>query len=235
MWWLVMPASVDPDTEDEMDRLFARLQALASPVRLRLLQALVRPTRAPDLKVAAARERTGFEAQRLLGRSTVISHLDVLEQAGLVRRVGEEYVVDQQGMVAFLQDLSDLAKLRALIGVDVESTRPTKPFAGAAMPPAPRLVIASGPEAGRAFALSGAGPWEVGRAPACHAPLTHDPHVSRLHVLVRREADGFVVAVADVAKNAAWVDFERLEPGASVRARSGSIVTVGATTLVLQA
>lgn len=230
----VMPTIVDPDPDEDADRLLIRLQALASPVRLRLLGALVSPTRAPDLRIPASRERTGFESQRFLGRSTVISHLEALLEAGFVRRVGEEHVVDQQGMVAFLQDLSDLAKLRALIEVDVESTRPSRPLAVAAMPPMPRLVIASGSEAGRAFSLAGEGPWEVGRAPSGDVPLTHDPHVSRLHVVVERDEEGFVANVANVAKNAAWVDFVRLEPGSSARVRSGSIVTVGATTLVLQ-
>lgn len=231
---LVMLARVQPDQDDHSDKLLVHLRALASPVRLRLLKSLVSPTRAPDVRVPAGRARAGFEPQRFLGRSTVIEHLEVLVQAGLVRRVGEEYVVDQQGMVALLQDLGALAKLRALIEVDVESTRPAKPPLDAELPPTPRLTIVSGPEAGRAFGLVGDGPWELGRAPGCDIPLPHDPHVSRLHVLVARAADGFTVRVADVAKNAAWVDFARMEPGALAAVRPGAVVTVGATTLVLQ-
>lgn len=226
---------VDPDREDALaERLLARLQALASPVRLRLLNALVVPTRAPDLKVPAARERTGFERQRFLGRSTIIEHLEVLEKAGLVRRVGEQYVVDQQGMVVFLQDVSDLAKLRALIEVDVESTRPSRAISADALPPAPRVVIVGGPQAGRAFALAGRGPWEIGRAPTCDIALSHDPHVSRLHVSITQASTGHEARVVEAAKNAAWVDFARLEPGSSCPIRSGSILSVGATTLVLQ-
>lgn len=226
---------MDPDPEDVAEEdLLPVLQALASPVRLRLLKALVVPARAPEIRVSAGRDRAGFESQRFLGRSTVIEHLDVLESAGLVRRIGEQYAVDQQGMVTFLQDLSDLAKLRALIEVDVESTRPSRPPSAGTLAPTPRLVIVSGPEAGHAFGLGGDGPWELGRAPTCAIALGHDPHVSRLHVLITRGPNGYTAQVPDVAKNPAWVDFARVEPGASSSVRAGSIVSIGVTTLVFQ-
>lgn len=227
----VEPEEADPATA----RVLARLRALGSPVRLRILKALESPTRAADLRVPAGRERSGFESERHLGRTTVLEHLDVLREAGLVRRVGDAYVVDQQGMVAFLQDLSDLGRLRAVIEVDVESTRvATAPRAPLQPPEAPRLVLVGGPEAGHAFAVHGAGPWRIGRSSSCEVPLAHDPHVSRIHASLVRTDAGLVVRVEPGAKNGALIDFAMVDPGNEARVRNGSILVVGATTLVLQ-
>lgn len=216
------------------ERLLLRLRALASPVRLQILRALVVPSRSQDLRVRATGERAGFDAQRFLGRSTVIEHLDILEAAHLVRRVGEAYVVDQQEMVAFLQDLGDLARLRAIVEVDVETTRPTVGPPSRPLVPPPRLLIVNGPKAGQAFALTGAGPWRVGRDASCEVALAHDPHVSRLHVTLSREEGGLLVESSMTAKNAALVDFAPLEPGQRVPVRPGSILGVGATSLSVQ-
>ncbi|HWH08054.1 MAG TPA: FHA domain-containing protein [Candidatus Thermoplasmatota archaeon] len=219
----------------EAARLLARLRALASPVRLQLLQSLVSPARPHDLRVRAAGGRAGMEAERFLGRSTVIEHLDLLTEAGLVRRVDDAYAVDQQGMVAFLQDLGALARLRAVVEVDVESTLAAPSPSNQPVAAPPRLVVANGPEAGRAFALHGPGPWRVGRLSACEVPLVHDPHVSRLQATLHREGGAFVVEVAPSAKNVARVDFADAAPGARVPLRSGSVLGLGATALVLQA
>ncbi|HET6404820.1 MAG TPA: FHA domain-containing protein [Candidatus Thermoplasmatota archaeon] len=223
-----------PREETESERLLVRLRALASPVRLQILRALVVPTRAGDLRVRAARERAGLDAGRTVGRPTVIEHLDVLEGAGLVRRVGDAYAVDQQGVVALLQDLGELARLRALIEVDVEATRIAPPPAIQPLPVWPRALIANGPSAGRAIALDGAGPWRLGRGAECEVSLGHDPHVSREHATLEREGTGFVVRVSPQAKNPLFVDFVPVEPGARAAARGGSLLLVGATLVVLQ-
>jgi len=227
---------VAPGRDDEVaERILARLQALASPVRLALLKALVVPTRAPDLRVPAARERSGFETVRFLSRSTIIEHLEVLEENGLVRRIGDLYAVDQQGMVALLQDVGDLAQLRALIEVDVEVTRESAPPRVQPAATFPRALLASGPEAGRAVALDGAGPWRVGRSAECEIALPHDPHVSRVHATIAREGDAFLVHVVAAAKNPVFLDFAAIAPGATARAGQGALLLAGATLVVLQA
>lgn len=216
------------------DRLLLRLRALASPVRLQILRALVVPSRSQDLRIRAAGERAGLGAQRFLGRSTIIEHLDILEAAHLVRRMGEAYVVDQQEMVAFLQDIGDLARLRAIVEVDVETTR------AAAVPPAqplvtpPRLLVVNGPKAGQAFALTGGGPWRVGRDASCEVALAHDPHVSRLQLTLHRLETGLFAESSGSAKNAALLDFAPLPPGERVPVRPGAILFVGATALAVQ-
>lgn len=226
----VDPEEADPSTA----RMLARLRALGSPVRLRILKALESPTRAADLRIPAGRERSGFGSERHLGRTTVLEHLDVLREAGLVRRVGDAYVVDQQGLVAFLQDIGDLGRLRAVVEVDVESTRAAAAPRQETPPALPRLVLVGGPESGRAFAVHGEGPWRIGRAPPCEVPLRHDPHVSRVHASLTRSGEAFSLRVEEAAKNGAVVDFATVPAGSSAPLRTGSILVVGATTLVLQ-
>jgi len=226
-----MPAAEDGHTA----RLMLRLRALASPVRLQLLKALVTPSRAADLRIRAAGERAGLDAERFLGRTTLIEHLDVLAEAGLVRKIGETYATDQQAVVALLQDLGDLARLRALVEVDVEVTRPAPAPLLQALPRLPRVLVANGPAGGRAFGLEGKGPWRVGRGAECEVPLVHDPHVSRVHVSIERDGGGFLARVAPSAKNPVLVDFTQVVPGGSVRMPAGALLSVGATLLVLQA
>lgn len=226
-----MPTAED----DETARLLLRLRALGSPVRLQLLRALVTPSRATDLRVRAPSERAGLIAERFLGRSTLIEHLDMLVEAGLVRRVGEAFVTDQQAMVALLQDVSELARLRALIEVDVEVTRAAPIPQLQPLPPLPRVLIANGPAAGRAFGFEGPGPWRLGRGSECEVALPHDPHVSRVHVVIEKGAEGFIARVSAVAKNPVFVDFAQLVPGDSAPMRPGTLLSLGATLLVLQA
>lgn len=221
--------------DEKGDRLLVRLRALASPVRLQILKELVKPSRAADLHVRAPSERAGTAADRFLGRSTLIEHLDVLQEAGLVRKVGDLHVLDQQAMVALLEDLGGLARLRPLVEVDVEVTRASgEPTAQPLIGP-PRALVANGPDAGQAFSLAGAGPWRVGRAPECEVALVHDPHVSRVHATIERAGDGFAIHVATSAKNPVFVDFAAVAAGARVAARSGALMLVGATLLSLQA
>ena len=224
-----------PDEDVATESLLARLRALASPVRLAILRALVTPTRASDLRVRAGGERAGLTAARFLGRTTLLEHLDVLVDAGLVRRIGETYALDQQAVVALLQDLGELARLRALVEVDVEVTRAAAAPALQPLPRLPRALVANGPEAGRAYALEGNGPWRIGREPTCDVALAHDPHVSRVHVTVERDGSHFIGHVAPTAKNPVFVDFAQLAPGASAPMRAGTLLLVGATALVLQA
>ena len=219
----------------EGERLLSALRALASPVRLQILRALVVPMRAADIRVRAASERAGLGADRTVSRTTVIEHLDVLEEAGLVRRVGDSYAVDQQGVVAVLQEIGELARLRALVEVDVEATRVTPSPGAQPLPVWPRILVASGPGAGRAVALKGEGPWRIGRGSECEVALQHDPHVSRVHAELSRIGGQFAIQVSGTSKNPVFVDFALLAPGARAELRDGSALSVGATMLVLQA
>lgn len=222
------------NAEGEGDRLLGALRALASPVRMQILRALVVPMRAADIRVRAAGDRAGLGADRTVGRTTVIEHLDVLVSAGLVRRVGDVYAVDQQGVVAVLQEIGELARLRALVEIDVEATRASPSPATQPLPIWPRVLVVNGPEAGRAVALQGAGPWRVGRGSECEVALTHDPHVSRVHAELQSASGRFSLRVNETSKNPVFTDFALVAPGRSAELRAGSTLLVGATILVLQ-
>lgn len=221
--------------EAHEERLLLRLRALASPVRLQILRALVTPSRATNLRVRAAGERAGLGAERFLGRTTLLEHLDIMTDAGLVRRIGDDYATDQQAVVALLQDLGELARLRALVEVDVEETRPSSAPAVQPLPVFPRVLVLNGPEAGRAVALRGHGPWRLGRGSECEVALAHDPHVSRVHAELARRGEAYTLRVSESAKNPIFVDFARLAPGAAQDVRAGSVLSVGATLVALQA
>lgn len=224
-----------PVAEDALtQRLLLRLRALGSPARLQILRALVVPARPADIRVHAAGERAGLGASRFLGRTTVIEHLDVLEEAGLARRIGDAYALDQQGMVALVQEIGELARLRAIVEVDVDTTRVAAPPAHAPLPLLPRLLVANGPLAGRAYALAASGPWRIGRGAECEVSLAHDPHVSRVQATLSHKDGAFVLEVAAGAKNPVHVDFSAVEPGARAPVRPGSLLSVGATVLALQ-
>lgn len=220
--------------DETNDRLLVRLRALASPVRLAILRALVTPSRPTALRIRAAGERAGLDAERFLGRTTLLEHLDVLSDAGLVRRIGDDYATDQQAVVALLQDLGELARLRALVEVDVEQTRASTGPAVQPLPLWPRVLLLNGPEAGRAVMLRGQGPWRLGRGSECEVALAHDPHVSRVHAHLSRLDETYSIRVGERAKNAVFVDFARLAPGASQELRAGSVLSIGATLVALQ-
>lgn len=222
------------DASDADDRLTAILKALSSPVRLRILEALREPTRAVDVRLRAGEERQGFSADRILSRPAIVQHLQVLEEVGLVKRVGEGYVVDQATMFDVVQELGGLARIRAVRGIDVDTTREARPAPPATLPPPPRLVVVGGPDEGHAFRLDGRGPWTLGRGDACDVRLVLDPGVSRLQATLHKLPTSVQIEAA-ATKNPVTVDYAPLQPGFRRTLAPGSVVGVGGTRVVYQA
>lgn len=220
----------------EIARLADALKVVASPTRLRLLQALRVPKKAAELRIPAEEDRGGLHPERLLSRTTLIEHLDVLEQAGLVDRLPEDagFVISQQDVFALVDSLGRLASIRPVVQVDVEVTRPSAQRTPGALPAPPRLVLVGGPAEGQGFALQGKGPWLVGRGAGAEVRLDYDPHVSRLQLRVQRATQGFVVEALRESTNPARLDFESLRPGHPVALRPGAVLAVGASRLVFQ-
>jgi DNA-binding transcriptional ArsR family regulator len=229
-----------PVREEEPDaaRLSGALKVLASPTRIRLLWALRVPKKAAELRIPAEGERGGLHAERLLSRTTLIEHLDVLTDAGLVERLDSEggFVVNQQALFSVVEDFGRLTRIQPVVKVDVDVTRPTQSRAAESLPGGPRLVLVGGPREGQAFPLRGAGPWTVGRAPDAEVRLDYDPHVSRAQVVVRRDATGACsVEASKDATNPARVNFTELRPGLPHPLHPGTIISAGASRLVFQA
>ena len=221
----------------DAERLSELLKTLASPVRLRILEALREPTRPVHIRLRAGEERGGLSADRVLSRPAIVQHLQILEAAELVRRVGDEgYVIDQATIFSIVQELGGLARIRAVTSLDVGVTREAPPPRAAAPPEGPRLLVVGGPEEGRAFPLSGDGPWTVGRASECSVRIDYDAHVSRLHATIARRRDGALqVTPAPSAKNPLAVDFAPpRDPVTPSTLAPGAVLVVGSSRLVYQ-
>ena len=219
-----MPAPVSPDPVD-IPRLNQYLTALASPIRLRLLWALRDPTRASDVRIRAEAERGELRAERPLARSTILHHLLLLEEVGLLERLEEErFVVNQQILFSILEDLARLSRLAPAVAVDVGNTLPTKtPATASALATGPKLVLVGGPREGEVFVLEGAGPWTIGRGREADLCIDYDPHVSRLHLRVQRDGKaGFCVLALPESMNPSSLDFRYVEAGGSVPLRAGA-------------
>lgn len=226
-------------TEDgpELARLADVLKVIASPTRLRVLAALRVPKRAAELRIAAEEDRGGLHAERLLSRTTLVEHLGVLHEAGLVERLPGDagFVVNQQNVFAMVETLGRLARLKPVVEVDVDVTRPQAKGPAPALPEGPRLVLAHGPREGEAFPLAGEGPWMVGRGTEADVRLEYDPHVSRQHLRLRRGREGFTVEALRESTNPSRLNFQELQPARPAALPPGAVLAVGASRLVFQA
>lgn len=90
------------------------------------------------------------------------------------------------------------------------------------------VLIAEGPlaDSGWRRALVGAGPWTVGRDPACDFPVGWDREVSRHHARLSQTTDGLVVDKLPEARNPVYFQGEPVE---SCRVTAGSQFVIGAT------
>jgi predicted component of type VI protein secretion system len=67
----------------------------------------------------------------------------------------------------------------------------------------------------------------IGRGPGCDVALPWDREVSRLHAVLERLGDDWVLADERLSRNGTWVNGERLD--ARRRLRDGDVIAVGAT------
>lgn len=220
----------------DIRRLTMYFEALASPVRLQLLLALREPKAAAEIRLEAGAHHADLRADRPLNRTTIIHHIEILEEVGLVERIEPDgkYVVSQQVLFSILDELGQLSRIRSTVELDVGVTRPAsapKPSEGVR---GPRLLVVGGPREGAAFALSGNGPWIVGRDRDVEVSLDHDPHVSRRHVIVHRAGMSHSIEPVTDATNPTLLDLKPIAIGARTPLPSGAVLAIGASRLVFQ-
>jgi len=104
------------------------------------------------------------------------------------------------------------------------------PGAAAASGAGPRLVVLSGAEAGRAYALSKES-LSLGRDAGNDVVISWDPAVSRRHAVVSAHDGGFVIADQG-SSNGTFVNGMRIDKSVL---RPGDVVTVGQTQLRFEA
>lgn len=224
-----------PDVAEasDLDGLAGYLKVLGNPKRLKLLQFLVKPHYLEEIA-----------SELKMARQTAQEHVQQLLDIGVVQRVRgrrdsgpvTEYVVVPQRLFRIHEEFAKLGVLEPELE-DQPMRPPTSPMVtGAAAPKEqdlPRLTIVHGMRIGQTMALTGQGPWLVGREPTAAVVLDYDPFVSARHAEVRRSGAGF--EVADLySSNGTWVDWKRLARGSAQRVDNGAVVRVGKTILLFR-
>ncbi len=218
--------------------LAASLAALGSPVRLRIIRVLRRPSALNEIEIRSP-EPDGHE--RPLARQGVRRHLDVLIDAGLVsvrdvhRDYGDtvEFVTNHQRMFLLSEELRALARVRP--AVEPEGPTVAEGAGWSAGGSGPRLVLVKGAEDGAAFDLAPQGAeatWVVGRRRDADVSLEYDPSVSAEHAYVRWARGAHWIEDRPSNRNGTFHNFRRLPPGGSARLAHGDLIGVGRSLLL---
>ncbi len=222
----------------DFDLLASHLRALAHPARLEILWQLRVPRSPGGIVVRPRRKDAGFSPDRAMARQTIEKHLATLEDAGVVGRTGSpgasptEWVTRQQHVFALIEEMRKLSTIRPAERVDVDTTLQGVEAARPDWPVGPKLVLTSGPWEGRAFALTGDGPWTIGRSRTCDVALSYDPFVSATQAQIERSNGGFTLIAEANTRAAPRVNFQ---PLTAPRVLSpGHVVAVGRSVLVFQ-
>jgi len=225
-------------------RLAAMLKALASPVRLQLLQALRAPRLLSEIRLRPAR-KDGRAEGRSINRVSVRGHLESLLRIGAVRaipvprdgRLMTHYVLDYGQLFALTQELQQLARLQPEAGV-LDGTMLGAPAEPRLSRDQPRLVLANGIREGQAFPLRAEGrrgQWLVGRSPEAGVLLEYDPYVSMENSRINLAGGAFTIVDLPASRNGTAVNWRPLAKNAPCPLANGDVVTVGRSTLVFQA
>lgn len=234
-------ASEVKEAEGPYDALARHLEAISSPTRLELLRILRTPQTATEIRVGPTLSREGENPERPLTRQAISRHLDVLMEAGLVRRLpagrggkGDLFVLNHERLFAVVDEMRGLSRLRPTL---LDGARDgTMAHAGSrdARPPAgPRLLVAYGRDDGVAYSLAEGARWRIGRGENAQIVLDYDPYTSSDHCEIVRRGDAFFV-VDLASRNGTWVDWARLPAHGEAALRPGSLLIVGRTNLVFQ-
>jgi len=226
-------AEARTDETDESEGLADQFKVLSNAKRLRLLRFLVQPHYLEEIA-----------SELRMARQTAQEHVQLLLDEGLVRKVAgrrdtgpvADYVVVPQRLFALYESMGKLAGLQPDVGE--EALRPQTQALKTGLAPQraqelPRLTIVHGLHIGRTVALTGSGPWLIGRDPHAAACLDYDPFVSQRHAEVRRGSAGY--ELADLySSNGTFLDWKKVSRGGSERLANGDVVRIGKTLLVFR-
>jgi DNA-binding transcriptional ArsR family regulator len=227
---------------DEDEQLADALAAVASPVRLALLRVLREPRVLAEIEVGAAADSAWGDADRLLSRQTVKTHLARLVDVGAVSvreasRAGRgtvEYVLNHQALFALSEKFRSLALLRPSAEPD-QATLLGEDAIRASQSTGPRLILVKGLDEGRMWRLDQAHEteWHLGRARHAQIRLDYDPFVSSEHARLVREDGCFRLEPAPASVNPTRVNFEPVR-GAAAELADGDTIGVGRSILLFR-
>lgn len=219
---------------DDLEPLAAYMKVLGNPKRLRLLQLLVKPHYIEEIA-----------SELKLARQTAQEHVQQLLDIGVVQRVRgrrdsgpvTEYVVVPQRLFTIHEEFGKLGVLELEFEKREEMRPLTQPLVTGAPvqreEDLPRLTIVHGMRIGQTEALTGNGPWLLGRDPTATVCLDYDPFVSSRHAELRRVPGGF--EVADLySSNGTFVDWKRIPRGTTRKLENGSVVRIGKSILLFR-
>lgn len=223
----------------------AVLGALASPVRLALINHLRTPRTLKEIDVKVW--DPDRKAQRPIARQTVKEHLDRLIQIGIVatrpgqRPYGQttEYLLNRQRLFSFAEQFRSLAKIRPVEEASMDTvlarTRgPRHAIRG------PCLVVAKGLDEGQVYSLApataGARRWVLGRGQEADVVIDYDPYVSNRNTVIQWRQEGYEIADDPQSRNGTHLNFQPLpRDGTAHPLRHGDLVGVGRCILVFRA
>lgn len=219
----------------DLDVLAGYLKVLSNPKRLHLLQFLTQPHYLEEIA-----------SELKMARQTAQEHVQQLQDLGVIKRIQgrrdhgpvTDYVVVPQRLFTIHEEFGKLGVLEPRGVENSEALRPaTSPLeTGVGVLEAqdrPRLVIVHGMRIGQSLALTGQGPWLIGRDAHATVCLDYDPFVSSRHAELRRVPGGF--DVADLySVNGTFVDWKRMPRGTTQRLQSGAILRAGKTLLLFR-
>lgn len=225
------------------------LEILANENRLEILGQLRTPRTVTEIELKPPSTRAGENPDRAISRQAVRVHLQKLSDLGLVvsrrsRRglmVADEYTVNRARLYALMEDIRELTVVPAHTPDFLpQETLLGKPSPTPSRGNVPRLVIAKGIPEGRAFALvaptanaPGRG-WVIGRKPGLTATLDYDPFISSQNTEITLEAEGFQIHDLRSNRNGTYLNWRKLDKGASEPLAHGDVIGVGRSVLVFR-
>lgn len=214
------------------------LKALANVNRLRLLQALQEPKAYADLNLPPSREDAWGSGARAISRQAIRPHLKALMDIGVVTSAPDaggvtRYLVDHAKLFGVVEHLRRVADVHPT----VELHAPTADLVGRAAAPdvvGPQLALVRGVGEGRAFALRGATAWTIGRSRSAAICLDYDPYVSAEHARVLVRDGRFILKDLPSNRNGTMLTWRPLAAGKAAPLKSGDVVGVGMSLLVMR-
>lgn len=246
----------DPEASDKVDteRLSNVLSTLGNRQRLDILRQLTTPKNVSEIDAFREEDKNGEARQVPLTRQAILSHIDKLEDVGLVdTRVAQgegshtkEYFTREDHLFMVLEEvrtLGNLAMDSATSGVPdrtlVQKSEPEAPETEDALA---QLILIRGIREGRVFGLnSKAEPmqWWIGRErqvgdERVDVPLEYDLFISRKHAVLSYEDKRFLLRDAE-SLNGTVVNWNReLRGGEEIELEHGDVIGVGRSLLLFR-
>lgn len=235
-------------TNDTIAMIAPFFKILANESRLSLLSTLRTPKTVDELLLSPSEARGEDRSEGPISRQAVQRHLDVLLDAGLVKREssrrgvgrsGYAYVLDHTRVFAIVEEIRALTAYQSTMSADLVQTQsgPTSPRdmweAG------PKLVLVHGVREGQAFPLRGSDlrdgrGWIIGRSASAHAALAYDPFVSSEHTEIIRSTNGYTILALPSARNGTSLNWQQLPRGGHMPLQTGDIIMVGRSLLLFR-